>query len=105
MECGLSSSIIQFYKSDAKADLASLHYVTFIEPLAVFSIEPLSFTSLPFHNNSNKVVLQTKPHDPFLLLKDHYFVVTLLHKNTYAIHFEDLLQEMLHFFSLPYVEC
>jgi hypothetical protein len=50
-------------------------------------------------------VLQTKPHDPFLLLKDHYFVVTLLHKNTYAIHFEDLLQEMLHFFSLPYVEC
>jgi hypothetical protein len=73
------------------------------EPLVVLPTEPLSFTSLPFHTNSNKEVLQTKPHDPFLLLEDHYFAVTLLHQNTYAIHFEDLSQEMLDFSSLLYI--
>jgi hypothetical protein len=82
-----------------------LHYVTFIEPLAVLPTEPMSFTSVSFHNTSNKEVLQTKLHDPFLLLEDHYFAATLLHQNTYAICFENLSQEMLDFFSLPYVEC
>jgi hypothetical protein len=34
-----------FYKSYAEIDLASLHYITFIEPLAVFPMEKLSFDS------------------------------------------------------------
>jgi hypothetical protein len=104
MESDLSSSVVQFYKSNVRDDLALLHYVTFIEPLVVVPSEALSFTSVSFHNNSNKEVLQTKLHDPFLLLEDHYFAITLLHQNTYVIRFEDLLQEMLNFFSLSFVE-
>jgi hypothetical protein len=37
--------------------LASLHYVTFIELLAVFPMEALSFDSDQFTNNSMKKVV------------------------------------------------
>jgi hypothetical protein len=58
-----------FYTSCVKTDLASLHYVTFIEPLAVFPTEAQSFDSEQFTNNSINKVVESKPEDPFLLLE------------------------------------
>jgi predicted AAA+ superfamily ATPase len=47
-----------FYKSYAETDLASVHHVTFIEPLAVFSMKALSFDSDDFTINSMKKVIE-----------------------------------------------
>jgi hypothetical protein len=46
-----------FYKSKVDTDLASLHYVTFIEMLAIFPTETLS-DSEQFTNNSMKNVIE-----------------------------------------------
>jgi hypothetical protein len=53
MEPDSSSTIVTFYKTYAKADLASVHYVTFIEPLAIVPAGPLSFSTAPFYNTHN----------------------------------------------------
>jgi hypothetical protein len=47
-----------FYKSFVETDLAFLHYVTFIEPLAIFSTEALSFHFDDFTVNSMKKVIK-----------------------------------------------
>jgi hypothetical protein len=69
-----------FCKSNAKTNLATLHYVTFIEPLAVFPAEALSFDSEKFTNNSINEVIEAKTNDPFLLLEEHFFDAILLYK-------------------------
>jgi hypothetical protein len=74
MKFDLSISVVQSYIFDVRAGLASLHYVTFIEPLIVLPTEPMSYTCVLFRNTSNKEVLQTKLHDTFLLLENHYFL-------------------------------
>jgi hypothetical protein len=43
-----------FYKSCTKTDLATLHYVTFIELFGVFPTKALSFDSKQFMSNSIK---------------------------------------------------
>jgi hypothetical protein len=46
-----------FYKLCVKIDLASLHYITFIELLAVIPMESLSFGLDQFMNSSiNKLI-------------------------------------------------
>jgi hypothetical protein len=45
MEYGSSSNIVPFCKTYVGAELASLHYTTFIEPLVVVPAEPLSVGS------------------------------------------------------------
>jgi hypothetical protein len=77
-----------FCKLYGTTDLASLHYVTFIEPFAVLPMDALSFDSEQFTNNG-----------PFLLLKEHFFAAILLHKKTYEVQFEDLSHEVLKFLS------
>jgi hypothetical protein len=73
-------AIDTFYKSYGATDLASLHYVTFIEPFAVLPTETLSFDFEKFTNNSIKQMIEEKINDHFLLLEEHFFTAILLHK-------------------------
>jgi hypothetical protein len=66
-------------------DLATLHYVTFIEPFGVFSTEPLSFNSEQFMNNSISNIFESKLNGPFLLFEEHFFAVVLLYKKSYEM--------------------
>jgi hypothetical protein len=50
-------AIDPFRNSYVDADLVSLYYVTFIEPLVVLPTEALSFDSEQFRNNSKKKVI------------------------------------------------
>jgi hypothetical protein len=53
------------------------------------------------NNSINKVIEEKKTNDPFLLLEEHFFDVVLLCKTNYEIQFEDMLPEVLEFFSEP----
>jgi hypothetical protein len=90
-----------FYKSYTENDLASLHYVTFIEPLAVFLTEALSFDSDDFTINSMKKVIEGNINDPFVLHEEHFFDAVLLYKKNYEVELEDLSHEVVEFFSEP----
>jgi hypothetical protein len=90
-----------FCKSYAKTDFASLHYVTFIKPLVVFSTEALSFDSDEFTVNSMRKVIEWNINDSFVLLKEHFFHVVLLYKKNYELKSEDMSHEVLEFFSEP----
>jgi hypothetical protein len=83
-------AIDTFYKSYGATDLASLHYVTFIEPFAVLPTETLSFDFEKFTNNSIKQMIEEKINDHFLLLEEHFFTAILLHKKTYEVQFKDI---------------
>jgi hypothetical protein len=83
-----------------KTNLASLHYVTFIEPFVVMPTESLSFSSEQFMNNSITKLIEEKTNDPFILLEEHFFIAFLLQKK-YEVQFEDLTHEVLEFFSEP----
>jgi hypothetical protein len=52
-----------FFKSYIDTNLASLHYVTFIKPLAVFPMEALSFDCEHFTNTSINKVIEAKKKD------------------------------------------
>jgi hypothetical protein len=82
-------------------DLASLHYVAFIEPLASFAIEVVSLDSQQFTKTSINKVIEAQTKDPFLLFEEHFFVTVLVYKKPYEIQFEDPLHEDLEFFSEP----
>jgi hypothetical protein len=69
-----------FYKSYAKTDLVSLHYVTFIQSLVVMPTESLSFSSEQFMNNSITKLIEEKTNDHFILLEGHFFDAFLLQK-------------------------
>jgi hypothetical protein len=69
-----------FYKSYTKTDLASLHYVTFIESLAIFSTEALSFDFDDFTVNFMKKVIKGNINNSFVLLEEHFFDAVLLYK-------------------------
>jgi hypothetical protein len=92
-------AIDPFCKSYVKTDLASLHYVTFIEPLVVFPMEAMSFDSRQFTNNSINKVIEAKTKDHFLLFEEHFLPIVLVLKNPYEVQFEDLSHEDLEFFS------
>jgi hypothetical protein len=84
-----------------KTDLATLHYVTFIEPFGVFSTEPLSFNFEQFMNNSISNIFESKLNGPFLLFEEHFFTVVLLYKKSYEMQFKNknLWHEFVEFFS------
>jgi hypothetical protein len=83
------------YKSYGETNLASLHSVTFIEPLTV---RPMSFNSEQFVNNSIKVI-EAKNRNPFLLSEEHFFAAILMYKKLYKVQSEEVSHEVLHFFS------
>jgi hypothetical protein len=83
-----------FYKSYVKTDLATLHYVIFIEPLAISQTEVLSFDFNDFTSNSMKKVIQGNINDSSLRC---CFVV----QKNYEVELEDLSHEDLAFFSEP----
>jgi hypothetical protein len=87
-----------FYQTHV--DLASLHYVAFIEPLASYPTEAVSFHSQKFMNTSINKVIEAETKDPFLLSEEHFFTV-VLYKKPYEVQFEDLSHEDLEFFSEP----
>jgi hypothetical protein len=78
-----------FSKPYAEIDLVSLHYVTFIDPLAVMSTESLSFGFERFMNNSINKLIEEKTNGPFLL-DEHFFAAVLLHNKTCQVQFEDM---------------
>jgi hypothetical protein len=49
-----------FYKTDTETNLATLHYLAFIEALTLSSKEALSFDSKQFTNNTNNKVIEEK---------------------------------------------
>jgi hypothetical protein len=69
-----------FYKSYVETDLATLHYVIFIEPLVVSQTEVLSFDSNDFTSNSMKKVIQGNINDSFVLLEEYFFDAVLPYK-------------------------
>jgi hypothetical protein len=82
-------------------DLASLHYIAFIEPLAGFPTEVVSFNSQKFTSTSINKMIEAETKDPFPPSEEHFFVVVLVYKKPYEVQFEDLLHEYLEFFSKP----
>jgi hypothetical protein len=88
-------------KTYVETDMVSLHYVTFIEPLAICLTEALSFDSDQFTKNSINKVIEEKTNDPFLLLQEHLFTAFFVYKKTYELQFDDLSYEVLEFFSEP----
>jgi hypothetical protein len=89
-----------FYKTNNETNLATLHYVAFIEPLTVSPMEVLSFDSEQFMNNSNNKVIEAKTTNHFVLLEEHFIATVLLYKK-YEVQFESLSHEVLQFFSEP----
>jgi hypothetical protein len=69
-----------FYKSYAKTDLATLHYVTFIESLVVSPTEALSFDSDTLTSSSMKKVIEGNINASFVLLEEHFLDIVLLYK-------------------------
>jgi hypothetical protein len=57
-------------------DLASVHYVTFIEPLDISPSEAMCFDSKEFRNTCINKLIETKPEDPFLLFEEHFFAAS-----------------------------
>jgi hypothetical protein len=88
-----------FCKSCVTTNLASIHYVTFIEPLVVFSTEAMSFDSKQFTNISINKEIELKTEDPFLVLDEHFFTADLVYKTHYKVQFQGLSHEVLEFFS------
>jgi hypothetical protein len=88
-------------KTYVETDMVSLHYVTFIEPLAICLTEALSFDSDQFTKNSINKVIEEKTNDPFLLLQEHLSTAFFVYKKTYELQFDDLSYEVLEFFSEP----
>jgi hypothetical protein len=67
-------------KTYVETDMVSLHYVTFIEPLAICLTEALSFDSDQFTKNSINKVIEEKTNDPFLLLQEHLSTAFFVYK-------------------------
>jgi hypothetical protein len=68
------------YKIHVETDLASLHYVTFIELLAICPTNALSFESDQFTNNNINKVIEDKINEPFILNEEHFFTAFLVLK-------------------------
>jgi hypothetical protein len=79
-----------FHNSYADTDLASPHYITFIEPLAALPMEAFSFCSEQFMSNSTEKVIEGKINAPFILLEEHFSTAVMLYNKKYEVQFEDL---------------
>jgi hypothetical protein len=89
-----------FCKSYVDTDLASLHYVNFIETFAVSPKEALSFDSEQFMNTPIKLI-EAKNQDTYLLFQEHFFIGVFVYRKSYDVHFKDLSNEDLEYFSEP----
>jgi hypothetical protein len=76
-------------------------FPTFIELVAILPIEALSFDSEQFTNNSMNKVIEGKRNDSFVHLEELFFAAVMLYTKNYEVQFEDLLHEVLDFFSEP----
>jgi hypothetical protein len=86
---------------DTFYDLASLHYVTFIEPLVVSPSEALCFDSEQFMNTSINKLIEAKPKDPFLIFEEYFVANNFVYRKSYGVQFKDLSNEDLEFFTEP----
>jgi hypothetical protein len=91
-----------FYKSYVETDLATLHYVNFIEPFNVLPTEPLSFDSAHFTSNYTNKVFESNINDPFLRFEEHFFAAVMLYRKNTKVQFEDMPHEVLEFFFHKY---
>jgi hypothetical protein len=89
-----------FYKSCVETDLATLHYVTFIESFNVLPTEPLSFDSAHFTSNYTNKVFESNINDPFLRFEEHFFATVMLYRKNTKVQFEDMPHEVLEFFFI-----
>jgi hypothetical protein len=71
-------------------DLASLHYVIFIQLIAISSNEVMSFGSEQFINTSINKLIEPKDKDPFMIFEEYFFGSVLVNRKSYNIHFKDL---------------
>jgi hypothetical protein len=88
-----------FCKSYVDTDLAFVHYITFIESFVISPKEAMSFDSEQFVNTSINKLIEAKDQDPYLLCEDHFFGGVLVYRKSYDVHFEDLSNEDLEYFS------
>jgi fucose permease len=82
-------------------NLASLHYVIFIEPLAISSSEASCFDSEQFTNTSINKLIEVKPKDTFLIFEEYFFTNIFVYRKTYDVQFKELSNENLEFFTEP----
>jgi hypothetical protein len=87
-----------FYKSYVDTNLASLHYIIFIEPFAVSSKEALSFDSEQFTNTSINKLIEAKDQDSYLLFEEHFFRGVLVYRTSIILFI------FLNKFSISLVE-
>jgi hypothetical protein len=76
-----------FYKSYPQIDLALIHYATFIERHVIIWTESIN------------ELIEGKAKGPFLLIEDNLFATALLHNKTNEVELDDLLDEVLEYFS------
>jgi hypothetical protein len=69
-----------FHRSRTEIDLATLHYISFIELLGVLPTEAMLLDSEQFTNNSSNMEFESKMNDPFLLFEEHFFAAILVCK-------------------------
>jgi hypothetical protein len=74
-----------FYISCVETNLATLHYVTFIEPFDVLSTEAISFDVQQFTNNYGNKVFESKKSDPLVLLDEHFIAAVVEYSKIYQI--------------------
>jgi hypothetical protein len=82
-------------------DLASLHYVTFIEPHAISPSEALCFNSEQFTNTTINKLIEAKPKDHFLIFEEYFVANVFVYRKSYGVQFKDLSNEDLEFFTEP----
>jgi hypothetical protein len=82
-------------------DLASLHYVTFIEPHAISPSEALCFNSKQFTNTTINKLIEAKPKDHFLIFEEYFVANVFVYRKSYGVQFKDLSNEDLEFFTEP----
>jgi hypothetical protein len=78
---------------DTFYDLASLHYVIFIEPLTFPPSEALCFDSEQFTNTSINKLIEAKPKGPFMIFEEYFFTNVFVYRKSYVVQFKDLSNE------------
>jgi hypothetical protein len=61
----------------------------------------MSFDSEQFMNIFINKLIEAKDKYLFLLFEEHFFRSVLVHRKSYNVHFEDLSNEDLKYFSEP----
>jgi hypothetical protein len=59
------------------------------------------YLTVSFHSSWRRHIRAHPNQFFFVLLKENFFAVVLLHNKTYEVQFQDLSNEVLEFFSEP----